>query len=122
MASRPVTIVLCILVLAACAKSDIRVAKLHLPKTESECVMSGGNWQQDFFRNFYCFMHTTDGGKRCTSSEQCQWACLGPQDACLGPQNAVKSSKLVGACSENDADFGNVVYVENGNARCVNVE
>jgi len=67
-------------------------------------------------------MHTTDGGKRCTSSEQCQWACLGPYEACWGSQNAIKGSSVVGACSEDNADFGNVVYVENGSVRCVNVE
>ena len=112
-----IAICLCTSILAACTSPSARVAvvKLVQPKTESDCVKSGGEWAKDFFGGYYCFLRTTDGGKRCTGSEQCQWVCLGPDDA-------VRGAKVVGACSETNSQLGHVVFVEDGKAIVENVE
>jgi hypothetical protein len=39
------------------------VVKLKEPETESYCAASGGEWSQDFFKNFFCAMRTTDVAK-----------------------------------------------------------
>jgi hypothetical protein len=102
------------LTLFGCATPST-VVKLKEPKTESDCAASGGAWSEDFSRNFFCAMRTTDGGKTCTGSEQCQ-------STCLGPENAADGIKAIGVCSTTSAQFGNVVQVEDGKAVRLNVE
>lgn len=52
--------------------------KMSLPKTEAECVARGGGWifagPQNVMK--YCSIATTDGGKSCKSSSQCQSECV----------------------------------------------
>jgi hypothetical protein len=104
----------CAVALFGCA-TPVAVVKLKEPKTESACAASGGAWRHDFFKNFFCEMRTTDAGKPCTGSEQCQWACL-------GPDNAMEGTKSAGVCSATSAQFGNVVYVEDGKVVRLNIE
>jgi hypothetical protein len=54
------------------------VAKPSLPTTESECVSRGGEWIFAGPQNVtkYCFLKTTDGGKACKASSQCQSECV----------------------------------------------
>ncbi len=53
-------------------------AKPSLPKTEKECVARGGEWIFAGPQNVtkYCFLKTTDGGKTCKTSNQCQSECI----------------------------------------------
>lgn len=102
------------LAIISCGGS-VGVVKIVEPKDEASCAASAGTWRQDFFRNYFCEMRTTDGGKRCTDSKQCQWACL-------GPDNAVAGAKATGVCSATSAQFGNVVHVEDGKVVRLNIE
>ena len=65
--------------LLSCAAppSSLPVAKPILPKTEGECVSHGGSWLLEVPDNFkYCLLKTTDGGKVCKASSECQSECV----------------------------------------------
>ena len=68
------------LLLAACnpGGSDDAPVKLGLPTTKSECIARGGTWtphEPDLIVSG-CHLATTDGGKACSSSNQCESECV----------------------------------------------
>jgi len=104
--------------LAACAQPQAQApaVKLVVPQAEGGCVSAGGRWgPMGVFRNVGCDIKTTDAGKTCSDSSQCQASCLGPKGSKAGDH-------VVGSCSAYVANFGNVVTVENGKAVLLNVE
>jgi hypothetical protein len=54
------------------------VVKPALPKSEAECLSRGGEWVFAGPQNIakYCLLKTTDGGKACKSSSQCESECV----------------------------------------------
>jgi hypothetical protein len=52
----------------------------RLPRSASACEQSGGVWTQFGDGNggfgFFCRLKTTDAGKECASTSQCQGVCL----------------------------------------------
>ena len=58
--------------------SDLPVAKPSQPTSEPGCVARGGEWIFAGPQNItkYCFLKTTDGGKACKTSSQCQSECI----------------------------------------------
>ena len=109
---------LLIALFAGCAQPELRtpVIKLAMPQTEQACASAHGMWGPvGLFRNNACALKSTDAGKRCVDSSQCQAVCLGPQDALHG-------SNVTGSCSASWLNFGNVVEVENGKAIRLQVE
>jgi hypothetical protein len=60
-------------------------------------------------------MKSTDGGRACTDSKQCQGLCLAPDGAKIG-------SSAEGACSKYLLDFGNLLEVHQGKVEKLNVE
>ena len=115
---RQIAIFLFACLVAGCIKpsAPVKVAKIVEPGTESACTAVDGRWRQDPFGHYFCQTPTTDGGRACTGSEQCQAACLAPADLKPG------AKKIVGACSYDTAQFGNVIYVEGGKLKYINVE
>ena len=59
-----------------------KLKALSLPKTEAACVLRGGEWIFAGPQNItkYCFLQTSDGGKACKSSNQCQSECVEAPD------------------------------------------
>ncbi|MHA6204955.1 hypothetical protein ACXU4B_11060 [Dyella soli] len=57
---------------------DAPIKKLSIPQTEAACVARGGQWIFAGPQNVtkYCLLHTTDGGKVCKSSNECQSECV----------------------------------------------
>ena len=54
------------------------VVKQPLPATEKECVAKGGDWVAPTPTAIVsgCHLLTTDGGKKCSSSKDCQSECV----------------------------------------------
>jgi hypothetical protein len=63
---------------ASAIASEPQVKKFPLPTTEAACVARGGDWIFARPRNAtkYCFLQTTDGGKACKGSRDCQSECV----------------------------------------------
>ena len=68
---------------------------LFVPSTEQSCLAVGGKWglhgSTESLAGF-CVVQTTDGGKACESSVQCQGTCL-------ALPNAREGSRGEGRCS-----------------------
>jgi hypothetical protein len=73
-----------VLALTACKTPDHKTAvnKLTLPETQTACVAAGGRWVEPAPETIVsgCFLKTTDGGKSCTNSAQCQSKCVEHED------------------------------------------
>lgn len=77
----------------------------EIPRTKESCEARGGTWYAHYGETIdVCVMPFKDGGKKCTSSDQCEGSCvtnvvsqLGKQGTCQrttdssGCQNAVES-------------------------------
>jgi hypothetical protein len=52
--------------------------KLQVPATQQACLAKGGEWIPVMPGNptYYCFMLTSDGGKPCKNSKDCQSVCI----------------------------------------------
>src|SRR4051812_20685747 len=68
------------LLLASCTRSsqNVSVVKQSLPSTERECLAKGGYWTPHSPEKIWsgCFLMTTDAGKSCVSSRECQSECV----------------------------------------------
>ncbi|WP_143526018.1 hypothetical protein [Rhodanobacter sp. C05] len=94
-----------------------RAAKpsISVPQTEVECKAHGGNWGALGLFSVGCNVKTTDSGKICSNSNDCQGVCLAPAGSGNG-------DKAKGTCSAYTADFGRTSRVEHGKAVWLNVE
>lgn len=104
--------------LASCTqvRAPAPVTKLEVPRNEQACTKAGGHWgPMGLFQNVGCDIKTSDAGKACSDSSQCQATCLGPNGSLAG-------ERVTGVCSAYVANFGNVTTVENGKAILLNVE
>lgn len=63
---------------AVAAEKPEKMKKPPIPKTEAECVARGGEWIFQGPQNVgkVCMLRTTDGGKSCKKSSQCQSECV----------------------------------------------
>ena len=100
-------------------KSASVVAKPTLPTTEASCLARGGSWTSLGLpmpgKPKTCDLKTTDAGKACTDSNQCEGVCLAPAEA-------VSGNRATGSCSAYLANFGNVLLVNDGIVEQINVE
>ena len=109
------------LVVGACAssRSVATVAKPSVPRTEAECVARGGTWTTLGIpypgKPKVCDLKTTDSGKVCSDSSECEGLCVALDSIASG----VKAS---GTCSAYVSNFGNVKLVEHGKVVLLNVE
>jgi len=87
--SRPVpgsiaSLAVVVLTLNACGPQDrdTKVHKLTLPTTEAACLSAGGVWNAPTPEKIVsgCSLKTTDGGRSCTTSIQCQSHCVEHED------------------------------------------
>jgi hypothetical protein len=97
------------------------------PEEFDECKAQGGRWDILGFNGPGCNLPTTDGGKSCSDSKECESACLAnsdeiwkkaesglrfPDSERIDEINA--QGKVIGACSNWRANFGCHVWVEEG--------
>jgi hypothetical protein len=67
---------------------------------ESDCQRVGGQWTQlGRAPGKQCLRQTTDAGKACTDSEQCEGQCL-------APEGSVDGTPVGGSCSVDTNPFG----------------
>ncbi|HUX89805.1 MAG TPA: hypothetical protein VMV48_03850 [Gallionellaceae bacterium] len=95
------------------------IAKPQIPQSESECVASGGSWTELGLsypgKPKVCDVKSTDFGKSCTSSIQCEGVCVAPDDAIIG-------TTLSGACSRYLIEYGCFKQVENSKVESLCVD
>jgi len=83
--------------------------------TEDECKAHRGRWEILGFRGPGCNSLTTDGGKECTSSKDCESVCLAEGkllDSEVLEQLNAQENEISGTCSWWRYKFGCYVRVE----------
>lgn len=70
--------IICFLVGCAVKPKEPIRSKPALPKTEESCIERGGKWIFAGPQNVskYCFLLTSDAGKKCQTSNDCQSECV----------------------------------------------
>jgi hypothetical protein len=87
----------------------IEVTYKKAQTAESKCLEEGGGWKQmGLARSFGCERKSTDGGKACTDSSQCQFRCLAV------PLFTTTTNPVSGECARTNLPFGCRVFVEAG--------
>jgi hypothetical protein len=76
----------------------------RLPRSGAACSLQGGSWTRGPFGQEICQWITTDSGRKCRSSAECEGACLAVDSG--GPE------QVHGECSVNVVVYGCNVYLE----------
>jgi hypothetical protein len=76
----------------------------RLPRSSAACSLQGGNWTRGPFGEEICQWSTTDSGKKCHSSPECEGACLGVDSG--------GSAQVQGECSAQVVVYGCIVELE----------
>lgn len=96
---------LLLLLLSACSThagkpSSADAEPARQPTTEAQCLQLGGAWKQLGRAPVkQCLLQTTDAGKACSDSKQCQGLCMAPQGSADG-------TTVGGTCSVDTNRFG----------------
>lgn len=105
------------------------------PEKYQECIDQGGRWEVLGFSGPGCNLPTTDGGKPCRNSDECESGCLAADEEVMR-QNGnggfinhqrieelnAQGGDLPGACSPWRENFGCRVWVENGRYAAICVD
>jgi hypothetical protein len=88
--------------------------KQDVPSTEKECIARGGRWGSvGIPGNPYppeCTLATSDSGKICKNTEDCQGYCVVPGEISPTPSRSYSQ----GICSDHYPMFGCVTYLQDG--------
>ncbi|WP_139351319.1 hypothetical protein [Rhodanobacter sp. B05] len=109
------------LIVSSCAGQRLvaTVAKPSIPQTEAECGARGGNWTALGLpypgKPKTCDLKTTDSGKVCSNSSECQGSCIAPDGVAGG-------LKAIGKCSAYVSNIGNANLVEHGKVELLDIE
>jgi len=102
-------------ILSACAATPPVVVKPVVPQDAAACKAAGGNWTRLGIPceacEKRCDLKTTDSGKRCTDSNQCQGSCV-----------ASGESSTSGKCAAYVFTFSCYYYMQSGKARQICVD
>jgi len=107
--------------LAACSAPDERSDSNAGPDAasvthEAECAAVGGQWTQLGRAPVkQCLRQTTDAGKACTDSEQCEGQCI-------APEGSVDGTVVAGSCSVDTNPFGCQQRLRDGVASTICVD
>lgn len=83
---------------------------------ETDCLREGGQWTQlGRAPVMQCLRQTSDVGKACTHSEQCEGLCL-------APEGSVDGTQVAGQCSVDTNPFGCQQRVRAGVASTICVD
>lgn len=79
---------------------------LRMKKDEEACLKKGGTWGRlGLSLKEECNLPTSDGGKKCTDSSECDGSCIGEREGVTS-----------GKCSDRTIVKGCYPFVENGKA------
>ena len=106
------------------------------PDEYAACMQAGGRWEVLGFSGPGCNLPTSDGGKPCLDSEECESGCLGDPELVMitdryGPPiiNHQRMDELndqndenTGFCSAWQQNFGCQVWVEKGQYAAICVD
>jgi hypothetical protein len=102
-------------------RDAVTTLKFSVPKDKESCIAKGGVWKKMGIRPFEeCNLPTTDKGKPCTHSKECEGVCLAKLTDDMrkkGMRGALFKSN--GFCSEYLKVLGCQAYVYNGWASVV---
>ena len=91
---------------------------IKIPNNQTECLARGGTWKaMGIFPEEICNLPTKDGGKSCSSSNECEGSCLAvlnndEQSALM--KGDKKGMKVPGQCSNSLRNIGCLGFVEDG--------
>jgi len=102
-------------------RDDVTTTKFTIPKDEISCASASGVWKKIGIRpREECNLPTTDGGKICSGSNQCEGVCLADlTDEQRRKGMKGKLFKTQGKCSEWVKVVGCKAYVNLGWASVV---
>lgn len=115
-------LLIAIITVSACSSSekDFQITpepKLSLSqqaeslKTSASCKAKGGSWEKiGKPQREGCILPTSDAGKNCTDSKQCQVACI------TSKENIQPGTQVTGQCHDSTYQFGCRTYVADGKA------
>jgi len=79
-----------------------------LELNEEECLDAGGEWGLFYYGGtLQCNLPTSDAGKECTDSSQCEGNCEAKESAEIGSEDT-------GMCAENKLPYRCMMKIENG--------
>ena len=95
------------------------------PGKYQECMDQGGRWEVLGYSGPGCNLPTTDGGKPCSNSDECESACLAADESAVRADGFTpnlqridelnaQGGDLPGACSPWQETFGCHVWLQNG--------
>lgn len=96
------------------------------PGLYSDCLAKGGHWEVLGFSGPGCNLPTSDGGKACRDSQDCESACLADPDLVnVAPGNHIllqkkidqlnsQKGEKIGVCSPWKENFGCQVWLQDG--------
>jgi len=92
---------------------------IEFPKTQEECLAKGGKWKAvGIYPNEICNLPTTDGGKKCSSSNDCEGSCLAVDLTEEQRRSLMRGEKVEievkGECTSWLRNFGCIGFVEDG--------
>jgi len=102
-------------------RDDVTTLKFTVPKDKESCLAKGGVWKRPGPRpTEECNLPTTDAGKVCSGSNQCEGVCLAELTSDQLRQGmSGKMFKTQGACSSVIKIYGCRAYVYRGWASVV---
>jgi len=95
------------------------------PEKYQECMDQDGRWEVLGYSGPGCNLPTTDGGKPCSNSDECESACLAADESAVRADGFTpnfqridelnaQGGDLPGACSPWQETFGCHVWLQNG--------
>lgn len=89
------------------AEATAIVETFELFDREAECLAQGGRWEVLGFSGPGCNLPSSDGGKSCTDSKDCEGLCLADKD-----EIDAQGDELTGVCSQWQSHFGCYMILE----------
>ncbi len=106
----PLVLVALVVAVSACSQnaqqttSTTTKSQFVTPQTVEDCTAMSGTWGKIGTRSYeQCNIHTTDAGKRCSDSDDCQGMCVNNDP--LSVQGKCSDLRIVVGCQS---------FVENG--------
>ena len=70
------------------------------PQTKKECEDAGGSWEaRGLLAKAQCFLETSDKGKQCSDSSECEGICV-------APPNSKPGDSVTGTCAASTQRLG----------------
>jgi hypothetical protein len=91
------------------AEASLIVEALRRTTQAAQCLRQGGRWEVLGFSGPGCNLPTSDDGKPCSDSQECEGLCLADKE-----EINANGVDLPGVCSAWQSTFGCQVVVENG--------